>query len=73
MQKAVEDFNNQYYPDLDYLNFQELNCDVQGIVDLSEVLNLRSLADAFLKIADRSDEGFKIEWLPDSRVRLAPK
>ena len=73
MQRAVEDFNYQYYPDLDYLGFQELKCDAQGVVDLSEILNLRSLTDAFLKVANRSDEGFKIEWLPDNRVRLAQK
>ena len=70
MQKAVEDFNYQYYPDLDYLEFQELVCDEQGIVDLSEILNLRCLADAFLRLADRHTMGYKIEWLPDNRVRL---
>lgn len=70
MQKAVDDFNNQYYPDLDYLEFQELQCDEQGIVDLSEVLNLRSLADAFLRIANRKAEGYNFEWLPDNRIRL---
>ena len=70
MQKAVEDFNNQYYPDLDYLGFQELVCDAQGIVDLSEILNLQSLTDAFLRVAKRTDEGYKFEWLPDGRIRL---
>ena len=70
MQKAVDDFNNQYYPDLDYLEFQELECDEQGIVDLSEILNLRCLADAFLKIADRHTLGYSFEWLPDNRIRL---
>jgi hypothetical protein len=70
MQKAVEDFNYQYYPDLDYLEFQELQCDEQGIVDLSEILNLRSLTDAFLRIADRRRIGYNFEWLPDNRIRL---
>ena len=70
MQKAIEEFNEQYYPDLDYLGFQELKCDAQGIVDLSEVLNLRSLADAFLRIADRHTMGYKFEWLPDNRIHL---
>ena len=69
MQKAVEDFNNQYYPDLDYLEFQELECDEQGIVDLSEILNLKSLTDVFLRIADRNTFGYKFEWLPDNRIR----
>lgn len=70
MQKAVDDFNYQYYPDLDYLGFQELQCDVQGIVDLSEILNLRCLADAFLRVADRRKVGYSFEWLPDNRLRL---
>ena len=70
MQKAVEEFNRQYYPDLDYLGFQELVCDEQGIVDLSEILNLRCLAEAFLKIADRYKQGYSFEWLPDNRIRL---
>ena len=70
MQKAVDDFNDQYYPDLYYLEFQELECDEQGIVDLSEILNLKSLTDAFLRIADRHTMGYGFEWLPDNRIRL---
>ena len=70
MQKAVEEFNNQYYPDLDYLEFQELECDEQGIVDLSEILNLKSLTDAFLRMANRHTMGYSFEWLPDNRIRL---
>ena len=70
MQKAVEEFNFQYYPDLDYLEFQELQCDEQGIVDLSEILHLKSLTDAFLRIANRHTLGYGFEWLPDNRIRL---
>jgi hypothetical protein len=70
MQKAVDEFNEQYYEDLDYLGFQELVCDAQGIVDLSEVVKLDCLVQAFVRIASRSDEGYKLEWLPDNRIRL---
>jgi hypothetical protein len=70
MQKAVEEFNYQYYEDLDYLGFQELVCDAQGIVDLSEVVQLDCLTQAFVRIANRSDEGYKLEWLPDNRIHL---
>lgn len=70
MQKAVEEFNYQYYPDLDCLEFQELQCDEQGIVDLSEILYLKSLTDAFLRIANRHTLGYGFEWLPDNRIRL---
>lgn len=70
MQKAVDKFNEQYYEDLDYLGFQELVCDAQGIVDLSEVVKLDCLVQAFVRIANRSDEGYKLERLPDNRIRL---
>jgi hypothetical protein len=70
MQKAVEDFNNDYADDLCYLDFQYLTCDDQGIVDLSEITALESLTEAFLRLANRSDEGYKLEWLPDSRIHL---
>lgn len=70
MQKAVDEFNEQYYEDLDYLGFQELVCDAQGIVDLSEVVKLDCLVQAFVRIANRSGEGYKLEWLPDNRIRL---
>ncbi len=70
MQKAVDEFNEQYYEDLDYLGFQELVCDAQGIVDLSEVVKLDCLVQAFIKIANRSSEGYQLEWLPDNRIHL---
>ncbi len=70
MQNAVDEFNNKYYEDLEYLDFQELECDEQGIVDLSDIVKLDSLTETFLRIANRSREGYKLEWLPDNRVRL---
>jgi hypothetical protein len=70
MQKAVEAFNDNYATDLEFLEFQFLTCDEQGIVDLSEILNLHSLTEAFLRIAKRSDEGYVFDWLPEGRVRL---
>jgi hypothetical protein len=70
MQNAVDEFNNKYYEDLEYLDFQELECDAQGIVDLSEIVKLDSLTEAFVRIANRSDEGYKLEWLPDHRIHL---
>jgi hypothetical protein len=69
MQRAVEEFNEDYYFDLEYLEFQDLKCDEQGIVDLSEILNLNSLTEAFLRIANRKDEGYGFEWLEDNRIR----
>jgi hypothetical protein len=73
MQKAVEEFNDSYASDLEFLEFQYLTCDEQGIVDLSEVLSLQSLTEAFLRIAKRTDEGYMFEWLPEGRLRLKQK
>jgi hypothetical protein len=73
MQRAVEEFNDCYGSDLEYLDFQYLRCDEQGIVDLSEVYRLTSLSEAFLRIADRANEGYGFEWLEDNRIRLKKK
>ena len=70
MQKAVEEFNNKYCADLEYLDFDYLKCDEQGIVDVGEICCLDCLYEAFLRIADRSKEGYKFDMLPDWRVRL---
>jgi hypothetical protein len=70
MQKAVEEFNDVYYNDLEYVDFQCLTCDAQGIVDLSEVIQLTSLTETFLRIANRKNEGYTFEWLEDNRIRL---
>jgi hypothetical protein len=70
MQKAVEEFNEVYCNDLEYLEFQTLKCDAQGIVDLSEVISLTSLTETFLRVADRRKEGYGFEWLPDNRIHL---
>lgn len=70
MQKAVDQFNEDYGSDLEYLDFDYLRCDAQGIVDISEILSLQSLSEAFLRIAKRADEGYGFEYLEDNRIRL---
>lgn len=70
MQRAVEEFNDCYISDLEYLEFQYLRCDEQGVVDMSELIKLQSLAEAFLRIASRKEEGYGFEWLEDNRIRL---
>jgi hypothetical protein len=73
MQKAVNDFNDEYMTDLEYLEFDYLRCDDAGIVDLSEILRLQCLTEAFLRIAKRDYEGYGFEWLEDNRIRLKKK
>lgn len=69
MQRAVNEFNDDYYGDLEYLDFQCLKMDSDGCVDLSEICQLACLKEAFTKIADRKDAGYILEALPDWRVR----
>ena len=70
MQKAVNEFNDRYTSDLEYVDFQCLKMDADGCVDLSELVNLQSLTEAFLRIAGRKEEGYKLEWLEDNRIHL---
>jgi hypothetical protein len=58
MQKSVDEFNTQYADDLDYLGFEELSCDEQGSVNVSEIIQLKSLYDAFCRTASRSKQGY---------------
>jgi hypothetical protein len=70
MHKAVEEFNDCYASDLEYLDFDYLRCDDRGIVDISEILTLQSLIEAFLRIAKRADYRYGLEYLEDNRIRL---
>jgi hypothetical protein len=58
MQKSVDEFNTQYADDLDYLGFEELSCDEQGSVNVSEIIQLKSLYDAFCRTASRAKQGY---------------
>ncbi len=69
MQRAVEEFNNTYAEDLDYLEFQYLKCDEQGIVDVSEICQLNCLYEAFLRTANRKEFGYTIEQVPGWGIR----
>ena len=69
MQRAVNEFNDDYSDDLEYLDFQCLKMDADGCVDLTEICQLECLREAFARIADRKDEGYVLEPLPDYRVR----
>ena len=61
MEKSVERFNTEYEDDLDLLGFKQLNCDGDGKVDISEICTIKSLAEAFFRVADRSDSGYQIK------------
>lgn len=61
MKKSVERFNTEYEDDLDLLGFKQLHCDGDGKVDISEICTIRSLAEAFFRVADRSDSGYVLK------------
>lgn len=61
MEKTVEEFNNRYADDLDLLDFKQLRCNEDGRVDISEICAIKSLAEAFFRVADRSDYGYQIK------------
>ena len=61
MEKSVELFNENYEDDLELLGFKQLHCDGDGKVDVSEIVTLTSLFEAFLRIADRRDSGYVIK------------
>ena len=73
MQRVVDEFNENYGDDLDYLEYQSLKCDEQGIVDISEICLLTCLEEAFYRIANRKNEGYTIEQLPDQLWRVRYK
>lgn len=60
MEKSVEHFNNGYEDDLELLGFDPLVCDGNGVVDISEVMTLQCLKEAFFRIADRSNSGYRL-------------
>ena len=60
MLKVVENFNCQYFDDLDLLGFSELSCDDEGRVNISEIRTFRCLLDTFMRMADRTNYGYKL-------------
>lgn len=70
MEKSVERFNEDYANDLEMLGFEELTCDGEGLVDLSEVIQLLSLTEAFFKIADRKSMGYELKFVGEAKVML---
>lgn len=60
MEEAVYLFNEHYYDDLYYLNFDELTCE-NGEVNIEQISELTCLVEAFLKIANKPDLGYKVK------------
>jgi hypothetical protein len=61
MEKVVDRFNDEYYDDLELLGFQQLRCDDEGKVDISEISTIRSLSEAFFRLANRRNLGYELK------------
>jgi hypothetical protein len=70
MQKIVENFNDTYADDLEYLGFDGLKVNEVGEVDISEIYQLQCLAEAFQKLADRKDIGYRLAYDGFTKVKL---
>lgn len=73
MSKAVDQFNDEYADDLEYLEFDYLRMAEDGSVNVSEIFALRCMADAFVRIclAGCKDYGYDLEWIDNDNVRIA--
>ena len=60
MEEAVDLFNEHYYDDLLYLGYYELVCE-DGVVNIEQISELTCLVEAFLKIANKPDLGYKVK------------
>lgn len=71
MNKIVEEFNDTYADDLDLLGFKELEVNEAGEVNIAEIYTLQCLAEAFQKLADRKDIGYRLAYNGGTKVKLA--
>ena len=60
MKESVERFNEQYADDLEYLEFEPLAVELDK-VDISEISQVVSLYEAFIRVASKRDLGYRIE------------
>lgn len=70
MRKIVEDFNDIYTDDLELLGFKELEVNEAGEVDITEIYTLQCLAEAFQRLADRKDIGYRLAYDGRTKVKL---
>ena len=70
MRKIVEGFNDIYTDDLELLGFDYLRVNDNGEVDIAEIYTLQCLAEAFQKIADRRDVGYRLAYDKGTKVKL---
>lgn len=60
LERTVDLFNENYYDDLSYLGYSELIVE-DGKVNVSEIKQLDCLYEAFCRLANKHDVGYKLE------------
>ena len=60
LEEVVDCFNANYYDDLTYLGYSELEIK-DGRVYIGEIIQLDSLYEAFCRLANKKDLGYKLE------------
>lgn len=70
MQKIVENFNDIYADDLELLGFEDLTVNEAGEVDITEIYTLQCLAEAFQRLADRTEVGYRLAYNGGTKVKL---
>lgn len=60
MNRTIELFNEQYEDDLELIGFEKLTCEEHGKVNVSEIITLVCLFEAFCRVADRSSFGYEL-------------
>jgi hypothetical protein len=68
LERTVDLFNENYYDDLAYLGYSELVVE-DGKVDISEIRQLDCLYEAFCRLANKKDVGYKLERCGDGYVK----
>lgn len=68
LERTVDLFNENYYDDLAYLGYSELVVE-DGKVDISEIRQLDCLYEAFCRLANKKDVGYKLERCGEGYVK----
>lgn len=68
LERTVDLFNENYYDDLTYLGYSDLVVE-DGKVNVSEIKQLDCLYEAFCRLANKKDVGYKLERCGDGYVK----
>jgi hypothetical protein len=69
LEEVVDRFNSNYYDDLSSLGYSELVVE-NGKVDISEIRQLDCLYEAFCRVANKKDVGYKLIKVDDDHVKF---